>query len=164
MDWYPESNDLFSSYQYTVIPIRVTEFQKPQNPRSFFPEMSNSVSRNQDFDNFRDQSEMSPDLPLSISNNIEEIDVFQVGWGNTQNSVQKLKQHALSKTEQDEYFRLEVEYSKNEQKIVQLVSVEASSYRQQGTINQLYSDYSMLQQKQIDEVNVRSCNASISSR
>ena len=164
MDWYPESNDLFSSYQYTVILIRVTEFQKPQNPRSFFPEMSNSVSRNQDFDNFRDQTEMSPDLPLSISNNNEEIDVFQVGRGNKQNSVQKLKKHALSKTEQDEYFRLEVEYSKNEQKIAQLVSVEASSHRQQGTINQLYSDYSMLQQKQIDEVNVRSCDASIPSR
>lgn len=64
---------------------------------------------------------MSPDLPLSISNNIEEIDVTSVGWDDTQNSVQKLKQHALSKTEQDEYYRLQVEYSKNEQTIAQLV-------------------------------------------
>ena len=128
MDWYPESNDLFNSYQYTVILTLFTQFQKQQNPRSFFPEMSNGVSRNQDFDRFRDQTEMSPDLPLSISNNIEEIDVLQTGRDDTQNSVQKLKQHALSKTEQDEYFRLEIEYRKNEQKIVQLVSVECQYY------------------------------------
>ena len=91
--------------------------------------MPDNTTNAQDFGNYRDQNEMSTDLPLSISNNIEEIDVIELGNRNSQNSVQKLKKHALSKTEQDEYFRLEVEYSKNEQKIAQLVNMTSLFYR-----------------------------------
>lgn len=97
---------------------------------------------------------MSPDLPLSITNNIEEIDVAIVLFHFLQNSVQKLKQHALSKTEQDEYFRLESQYQKNEQTIVQLVAIDRIGDAQRNSIYQLYSDYSIMQQQQIDEVSV----------
>ena len=129
-------------------------FQEQPLSRSFFLDPYPSESLGQEPIDFKEQEELSPDLPLSITNNIEEIDVFIVLFRFLQNSVQKLKQHALSKTEQDEYFRLEAQYQKNEQTIVQLVAVDRVAEKQRNSIYQLYSDYSIMQQQQIDEVRV----------